>query len=565
MKSRSSDVPERSRRAPKRARSSSPAPGSLPLIAGHKAEHALSNHFALASFGVHRQPSPSSESSLVPPTRFPSPWNPNHFGSHTSSSSASILSLNSVPSAAPSLSGDELTHLLHLPLAISTTIRLPERLLALPTEKESPSISVQVPFWVLEYADRLVADIQRWKTVYDLSDLPSLLSVSVDAVSAHSDEGSADLTVDQLFNDYHETLDANLATLRNAFNDSEKFSERMTDLAKAMSSMYLSYHLRSLNIIQQERLAIRWALHDIVAPMAHWLGRPSALLNQLSKAVITPAMSNYRADILTKKSVDTLIPGQWVDDNIINYFSGNIKGSHHVILGDHADVLFCSPLFWSTLRHTANLKELSLNSELFHSQAISKIQRILMPINVDQSHWILSYVNVKDRLIQIYDSFINPPPLPPSTAKNTKQWLPSHREERRYNKEIQAPIQGNTVDCGLYVVMFVRHLTSGFTVNHAGLPKEAMVGKLWISLTTARLRFWMELPKPNEEDWKHVPQFLRSFPMYKPYAQMMLPGLPGDHNPKLSNGDGVVWLSTLLRYPLHILSQYPSDAQKDSK
>ena len=121
-----------------------------------------------------------------------------------------------------------------------------------------------------------------------MSDLPSLLATSEDSVSAHSDERAAGLTAEQLFNDYHATLNSNLATLRNAYIESEQFGERLMALAKGMPSMYISYHLRCLNIIQQERLAIRWALHDIVGPMSHWLGRPSSLLNTLSKAVSLP-------------------------------------------------------------------------------------------------------------------------------------------------------------------------------------------------------------------------------------------------------------------------------------
>ncbi|KAJ8494645.1 hypothetical protein ONZ45_g13168 [Pleurotus djamor] len=540
MSTRSSLSSLPKRRQSKRNRSASPEGASS------------SDVWEIRKKPVTRHPSPRSEGSPSS-VRFPSPWGPSHFGSTTSSPALSHVS--SLPSTAQSLPDDVThSHLLRLPLDISHTIRLPEKHLVLPGVKDASSVTVRVPLWVRDYAESLVSDIANWKQVYDLTDLPSLLSDAEDIVFAHSDDSSKDLTAETLITDYHRPLNSCLSTLRDAFTTSEKFAERLAVLAEALPSPYFTYHLRSLSIIQQERLAICWALNSIVAPMAHWLGRPSSLLNELSNAMITPARNGYRFDILNKKSVDTLIPGNWVDDNIINYFSGNVKGSHHIILGDEQEVLFCSPLFWSIMSQANSLKTVGLNGQIFHLQSISKIQRILMPINVDQSHWILAFVNVKDGTIQIFDSFISPP-SPTPDSQNKRMWLPPSRHGRDYGKEIEltkrwvtflkdryslswkkkkspwiveapAPIQGNSHDCGLYVVMFVRHLTSGFTLNHAGLPKEMMIGKLWISLTTARLRFWMELPK-DSEDWGDAPQFLRQFSTYRPYSRMILPGLPG--------------------------------------
>lgn len=70
-----------------------------------------------------------------------------------------------------------------------------------------------------------------------------------------------------------------------------------------------------------------------------------------------------------------------------------------------------SPFFWACLVEEANWKErrgttVRLSSDSFVKENLLGFGKILIPINVNKSHWILAVCDVQRKKVSFYDSMI---------------------------------------------------------------------------------------------------------------------------------------------------------------
>ncbi|KAJ8456801.1 hypothetical protein ONZ45_g18571 [Pleurotus djamor] len=181
------------------------------------------------------------------------------------------------------------------------------------------------------------------------------------------------------------------------------------------------------------------------------------------------------------------------------------------------------------------MHRISVNSENFNSQSLSKVRRMLMPVH-RADHWVLIHCRLTDGVLELYDSMSEGGSATSGydqLIQIVKLWLIHYRE--RYHIPFADPTtwtlhvpmenipqQQNTDDCGVYVIVFVRHLCMGDSINHTLVPRHLRIGKKWMSLNVARLRFWMELPKTAQQ-WQAFPEIIRFFPTYEFYAENDIP------------------------------------------
>lgn len=113
--------------------------------------------------------------------------------------------------------------------------------------------------------------------------------------------------------------------------------------------------------------------------------------------------------IITNKSAPTLLPGSWLDNEIMNFFCDSINKFNATSIQ--------SPYWISNTWFFSRLMNVSTYGELgkFNYKAIKRLlvlenvrvwdlQRIFIPIHVDCSHWVYVNVDVEKKHVSIYDS-----------------------------------------------------------------------------------------------------------------------------------------------------------------
>ncbi|KAJ8303667.1 hypothetical protein KUTeg_018777 [Tegillarca granosa] len=96
-------------------------------------------------------------------------------------------------------------------------------------------------------------------------------------------------------------------------------------------------------------------------------------------------------ETLEPQDLNTLDQGQWLSDKVINSFLRVLQRANGQI--------FVLPSYTAVLWNVG-----SLNHWLFKNVQFKKYRQILMPININNNHWVLLVANINNRTVAILDS-----------------------------------------------------------------------------------------------------------------------------------------------------------------
>ncbi|KAJ8489516.1 hypothetical protein ONZ45_g13555 [Pleurotus djamor] len=365
--------------------------------------------------------------------------------------------------------------------------------------------AVLLPVLVKQQIDGLEIVIQQWKERYHLPSLGQMIQEIEQLLDFDDKVRVKNLSGQDFIDKCLRRVNTVFLQLESAYASSFEFQTRFILIAAYVPGEHLTLFFYRLQSIQRDRIVLRHALHIIISTLQHWLGRPSVLLTKVATLILKDPIPNDFASvgILSSKEVSLLAPGNWLDDNTINYFCGNHSGGHMSFMGRDGEVLYCSPLFWSSLAtNKLCMHRISVNSENFNSQSLSKVRRMLMPVH-RADHWVLIHCRLMDGVLELYDSMSEGGSATSGydqLIQIVKLWLIHYRERYRipfadpttwtlHVPMENIPQQQNTDDCGVYVIV---------------------------------LRFWMELPKTAQQ-WQAFPEIIRFFPTYEFYAENDIP------------------------------------------
>jgi sentrin-specific protease 1 len=149
-------------------------------------------------------------------------------------------------------------------------------------------------------------------------------------------------------------------------------------------------------------------------------------LNEEEQAIVEEAMygdgPDYEViarcgpDTVQRKSIRTLQPGQWLNDEVIHYFLLMLaKRDEEMCKNDPSRKIshFFKSFFITKLLNEGNpscdgvyeYKNVKRWSKRIPGKDIFNLDKIIFPINVAGQHWICAVIFVQEKRIQIYDSF----------------------------------------------------------------------------------------------------------------------------------------------------------------
>ncbi|KAI3660026.1 hypothetical protein MP638_000074 [Amoeboaphelidium occidentale] len=209
------------------------------------------------------------------------------------------------------------------------------------------------------------------------------------------------------------------------------------------------------------------------------------------------------------RSLRTLMPGKWLDDDVINTFGEFVLSSKGFGLtakkGMRQRLKFIPSYFYLKLNSRDFGKALYDRAyKLGRFKNVSYKDTLLIPVNPDNKHWILVGVSLRKRIICLYDSrsgFLTSDQKK-TIVKKIINFLDIFIKESGFTKYIITPKwqwklvrmkqQRNSHDCGLFVCIVMLYFAL-MVINkkqRRGVASKSQVLKS-IPLSTAKeSRFW---------------------------------------------------------------------------
>lgn len=180
---------------------------------------------------------------------------------------------------------------------------------------------------------------------------------------------------------------------------------------------------------------------------------------------------------ITVKVVKCLRPGEWLNDEVINFYMNLLNERNAKLRGLGQDVPYCfcwNSFFWTKLCSEngqsydySQVKRWSKKRQL----DVFKLDLMCVPVNVRNVHWALGVVNFRLKKITFLDSFqSNIPPrefyagicrylhdehIDKKGLPLTKGWV--------FDSNLYSPVpqQNNGSDCGVFTCQFGECLSDG--------------------------------------------------------------------------------------------------------
>ncbi|KAI5948828.1 hypothetical protein KGF57_005226 [Candida theae] len=176
-------------------------------------------------------------------------------------------------------------------------------------------------------------------------------------------------------------------------------------------------------------------------------------------------ITRYNID-LTFADLQTLKDGRWLNDNVIDFYL------NMVMKQNPKKIFIWTTHFYSTLASRgyngvarwAKRKKIDLFT----------MDRVIVPINISNTHWALAVIDNVAKTITYYDSLTFGQSGNPEAVENLQMYM--DHEAQRLNCDavqyklipyIEAPQQQNGSDCGVFTCIAARYLAQGEKFNYS--------------------------------------------------------------------------------------------------
>ncbi|KAE9384536.1 cysteine proteinase [Gymnopus androsaceus JB14] len=217
---------------------------------------------------------------------------------------------------------------------------------------------------------------------------------------------------------------------------------------------------------------------------------------EILRSIMTPMSKTFEVKLhhISPASFKTLGVGQWLDNEIINYFVEKwcLKSQSTLGFNTWFMEMLCAHVKIQngvlTLEDSKTVQRWCYSAE--KSQGLVKWDRVFIPINEFNTHWYSASINFVTKRIEIYDSlavvyFANRR-RPVESRKNTNlmlvlMWLSEvlgrirgeevqlmndSATEWQCDPHVEVPFQPNCFDCGVHVLWHLQHVLQFGTVQN---------------------------------------------------------------------------------------------------
>ncbi|KAG5648166.1 hypothetical protein DXG03_006121 [Asterophora parasitica] len=272
-------------------------------------------------------------------------------------------------------------------------------------------------------------------------------------------------------------IEAEFSPRRHSYSDNDDmaFLRRAFDRAKAtlneprpprpfqpsLEQLRLSHRLKDEGIEQ--------LLRPKLVPPAPLSPKDDAQVDVILKK--RGVVSKYAREQVSDGDLSRLYPGQWLNDEVINFYGALILGRSDdckenppkngmVLLNVH----YFSTFFWAKLKEGYEKGRLAKWTKKFD---IFSKDIVLIPVNHSNAHWTSAAINFRRKRIESYDSMGT---RRGHVFKTLRAYLDAeHRNKKKKpfdftgweDHSIEEPQQENGYDCGVFTCQFLQGLSRG--------------------------------------------------------------------------------------------------------
>ncbi|KAL1740095.1 hypothetical protein HDZ31DRAFT_48176, partial [Schizophyllum fasciatum] len=203
-------------------------------------------------------------------------------------------------------------------------------------------------------------------------------------------------------------------------------------------------------------------------------------------------VAKYAREQVSDADVARLRPGQWLNDEVINFYGAMILGRAEAAAKERAgakenraegarrplDIHYFNSFFWSKLVNEGyekgRLARWTKKIDIFSKDAI------ILPVNHSNTHWTSAAINFRRKRIEYYDSLGSRSPM---VYKHLRAYLDAeHRNKKKKPFDFtgwedyfddNAPQQENAFDCGVFSCQFMEAISRGeetFNFGQQNMP-----------------------------------------------------------------------------------------------
>ncbi|KAH8235844.1 hypothetical protein KR032_008950 [Drosophila birchii] len=184
-----------------------------------------------------------------------------------------------------------------------------------------------------------------------------------------------------------------------------------------------------------------------------------------------------------RRDLHTLIPGQWINDEIINFYFNMLTERSEQRSGELPSVYAYSTFFMNRLMLSGyqGVRRWTRRVDVFSKDLL------IFPFLYDQQLWCLAIVDLRHKAIRYFDSLAKSDPAPVLNA--LASYLTDELLDKRQQvldlsgwdigPELNLPLQTNNTDSGVFTCVFAEYITRNtminFTQSHMNYFRKRLV------------------------------------------------------------------------------------------
>jgi sentrin-specific protease 1 len=177
------------------------------------------------------------------------------------------------------------------------------------------------------------------------------------------------------------------------------------------------------------------------------------------------------------RSLRSLLPGRWLNDEIINEYLRILVSKHNEVCRQKNQRLchaYNTAFMFNLISRNAddekyNYEEVRRWSKKVPGKNLFDLDKLFIPINQNNTHWMLVVVSFQECCIRFYDSQKRDRRSGPD--QKYLQWIKMYIKDERHKLPLhdwksevtppETPTQSNGFDCGVFVCSFVELIIAG--------------------------------------------------------------------------------------------------------
>ncbi|KAF7703898.1 Sentrin-specific protease [Cucumispora dikerogammari] len=194
---------------------------------------------------------------------------------------------------------------------------------------------------------------------------------------------------------------------------------------------------------------------------------------------------HYKHMVVEKKDIRKLLPKQWLNDTLINFYMEMLK-DYYASCNNRRVYVFTTFFF------TKLCSDFDNTVELYPEINLTEYELLIFPIHKN-AHWTVLIYGMKNNKLEYYDSLGGK--LGDNELKRIRNFLFMLGQKSGFcapiklNLSVPCTQQTNSYDCGVFICYFVKYKLLGFTARITDTDSQRLRMKLLHEIASRKILY----------------------------------------------------------------------------